>query len=52
MSTRQCGCGKTLALNVRTCPECGRQFTTPTTWILGIGLPLLLIVALIYACGS
>jgi transcriptional regulator NrdR family protein len=43
---KKCHCGRQLADNASQCPNCGKRFTTLTTWILAPLLAVLLVAAL------
>ena len=47
---RICSCGKTLDDNTYACPSCGRRFTPLSTWLLGIGLPLAVVLVAYFSC--
>jgi len=45
-----CNCGKPISASAYQCPHCGARHTPLSTVLLGVGLPLLLILALWYSC--
>jgi hypothetical protein len=47
---KTCQCGRQLANNASQCPNCGKRFTTTTTWILAPLLALALVCAMFYGC--
>ena len=51
---KTCSCGRKLNPNASTCPQCGKRFTTLTTWILAPILAFILVGFLgccVYSCG-
>lgn len=48
---KTCRCGTVLDNSAQACPKCGKTFTPPYALILGIGLPLLALVVIIYSCA-
>ncbi len=48
---KTCTCGKAIAGNAYTCPNCGRRFTPWYVWAFGLGLPILGLFLIAYSCG-
>lgn len=46
---KTCACGKVLANNAATCPDCGKQFTSRVTIMIGIVLVLIIIIPVLVA---
>jgi hypothetical protein len=44
---RRCGCGAAIAANADRCPECGKRFTTPVTWLV-LGVILFIAFAVLF----